>query len=63
MNEGPLCVCKGMLIDDGAGNCVGKSKYKNIVVKSMLHHIKVLFTCCLTLITSYLTYLKPFYNI
>ena len=31
MNEGTLCVCKGTLIDDRAGNCVGKSKYTIIV--------------------------------
>ena len=27
MNEGELCVCKGTLLDDGAGNCVGESKH------------------------------------
>ena len=25
MNDGTLCECKGTLIDDGSGNCVGKS--------------------------------------
>ena len=40
MNEGKQCVCKENLIDDGAGNCDGESKYLMAVyILSMLRPV------------------------
>ena len=40
MNEGKMCVCTGTLVDDGAGNCVGKSEHITIISQNYVRSCK-----------------------